>query len=62
MQVPRPDRRPGSIFPAGDSSLCGSVTLAPGQQVLAPLAADLEMDGRMEEHVNTPSLVRLSRW
>jgi hypothetical protein len=54
-------QRPASIFVGvGESCLRGPVTLAPGQEVLLPLAGDLKVDGRMDEHVDAPSFVRLS--
>jgi hypothetical protein len=41
-------RPPDSVFlPAGESSLRNPVTFAPSQQVLLPLAGDLNLDGRM---------------
>jgi hypothetical protein len=48
-----------SIFlPARENSRRVSVTFGLGQPVLLSQAGDLEMDGRMDEHVDTPSLLR----
>jgi hypothetical protein len=47
-----PGRRLSGRAAAGEGSLRDPVTLALGQKGLVPLATDLELDGRVEEHVD----------